>query len=118
MYTDQIRDSVVAKGNPKAADKSSNWANFYQSNFGWNDVVVLRPVDHNGLWHLGYSVKQDSGQVTQYCTIVFKGHRKIAALVGPHDTTFFAVSLEGTSIKLEIIQVTTKSELAEDIPLI
>jgi hypothetical protein len=117
-YTGQIHNSVVAKGHPKAIDRSIAWENFYQTNFGWNDVVVLRPVDYNGLWHLGFSAKQDNGQLTQYCAIVFEGQKKIAALVGPYDITFFAVSPEGPSIKLEITQVTTKSELAEDIPLI
>lgn len=117
-YTSQIHDPVVAKGHPKRVDRSSFWENFYQTNLGWSDAVVLRPANYNGFWHLGFSAMQNNGTVTKLCTIFFKGQKKIAALVGPYDTTFFALSLEGTPITLEIIQLTTKSELPEAIPLI
>jgi hypothetical protein len=117
-YARQIQDPVVVQGHPNAMDRSSPWQDFFQTNFGWKDVVVVKPVNYKGLWHIGFSNQQKNGKVTQYCSILFNEQEKVAPLVGPTDTTFFAFTPEWIPIKLEVLQETTKDELPAEIPII
>lgn len=117
-YAGQIQDPVVVKGHPNEADRSSLWQDFFQTNFGWKDVAVVKPVNYRGLWHIGFSAQQENGRVTQYCSVLFNGQVKVAPIVGPTDTTFFAFTPEEMPIKLEVLQETTKDKLSADIPVI
>jgi hypothetical protein len=106
------------QGHPNEVDRSSPWQNFFQTNFGWKDVVVVKPINYSGLWHIGYSAQQESGKLTQYCSILFNGQEKVAGLVGPTDTTFFAFTPEGRPIKLEVLLETAKDKLSKEIPMV
>jgi hypothetical protein len=117
-YTGQIEDPIVVQGHPNAIDRSSWWNNFYQTNFGWKNVIVVEPEGYRGLWHLGFSTRQDTGGVTQYCTVLFNGQEQVGPLVGPYDTIFFAFTSEEKPIKLINVQETTKFALSRRIPLI
>jgi hypothetical protein len=117
-YTGQIEYPLVVQGHPDETNRSSWWNNFYQTNFGWKYVVILRPEDYSGVWHIGFSAEQMNGRLTQYCTVLFNGQDQVAPLVGPFDTTFFAFTKEGKPIKLLKIKETTKSALPKSISLI
>ena len=117
-YVGQIQDPIVVQGRPNEEDRSSPWQNFFQTNFGWKDVVVVKPVNYRGRWHIGFSTQQENGRVTQYCSVLFNEQEKVASLVGPTNTTFFAFTQKGMPIKLEVLQETTKDKLSAEIPII
>ena len=117
-YTGQMQGSLVVRGHPDTVDRSSTWQDFYQTNFGWQHVVVVKPADYQGRWHIGFSARQENGRVTQYCSILINGQEKVASLIGPTDTTLFAFTARGMPINLQVLQETTKDKLPTEIVLI
>jgi hypothetical protein len=45
---------VHVYGDEKAKPRNTLASDFWQTNFGWQTVVVFEPVNYTGPWHLGY----------------------------------------------------------------
>jgi hypothetical protein len=120
MAPEAIRDvpTITSKGNPNAKSREGFWPNFWQTNFGWENAIIVRIRDKN-LSEYQYRVGfiEPSGR-TQLCSIIVQG--SIALLEGPEPVKFFAIiSLPGWGTELEIVKEgVRKRTLDENTPLL
>ncbi len=102
---------VMADKDPQAKSRQGFWPNFYQTNFGWQKVVVIEPAkeqDADADYQVGFYDAEDD--VCQLCTLIRQG--RTALLVGPNDAKFFAVySDTGEVMPIRLQRLTTKSDL-------
>jgi len=64
---------------------------------GWDEFVVLKPVQENIFWHVGW-LPIDTIGVSQ---IPLKGNVRV--LVGPRQVQFFGVDQHGSQIPIEVV---------------
>lgn len=134
----QLRDlpenakKLTVKGDGVSEERNSFWSNFWQSNFGWQKVVILAPTKSQKIKGLEFHVdsfcyvqenigpflfgwNQDGNKKFQdnkfeICTIVQNIPPRFGVLVGPRDANFFAFDLEGNPLELVDCGTVTKEE--------
>ncbi|PIR41126.1 MAG: hypothetical protein COV31_03225 [Candidatus Yanofskybacteria bacterium CG10_big_fil_rev_8_21_14_0_10_46_23] len=123
------RGAIKVLKDPKAKPRGGpwSWSNFFQTNFGWQKVVVLRrrfsaspvPFEFDSHYRMGYELAQD-GRVThrQLCSCLIPTNSSVALLIGDGDVQFFGFRPDWGLVDLYLVEITTKSKLDPDIPLI
>lgn len=99
-----------------ACSRKNVWANFWESNFHWKECVILAPANNSGPFQMGYEAREGRTNLRKLCTIVLDG--PFAALRGPDPTIFFAVTLDGAPVRLQIMRLLSKKDLPPDIFLV
>ena len=119
-YEKQYAYWITAKGDPSAKSRQSRLGQFWQTNFGWEKVVILQPKGNYARYdyRIGFSSVESGQKVKQLCSIVLYG--RCAVLVGPDNVSFFAVKeyCDDSFIPLEVIDVAEKKKLPRGITLI
>lgn len=94
------------------------WTEFWNTNFGWKKVVIFRPANPAKKYHLGFMRREGNGVARkEICTCVLDG--ACAAAVSPYNTKYFAVEYpHGPAIPLDLVRVTVRHMLEEDVPLL
>jgi len=113
-YTKEPDHTLSVQGNTTSQERHTLWTDLIQTNFKWNKVVILEPEETTTSYHIGF--KNDYEKKCELCSIILKG--PVALLLGPHQTEFFAVSQEGTPLRLKKISYSDKHSLRKTIPLI
>ncbi|PIZ98718.1 MAG: hypothetical protein COX77_03585 [Candidatus Komeilibacteria bacterium CG_4_10_14_0_2_um_filter_37_10] len=101
---------------PTVKDRGNWWQNFWQTNFGWQKVVVVATVDPNDYYQVAFSTAASNYQDVKLCSLVIRG--RVALLVGPTKTRFYAIdySYRDMIVKqlpLRIDFITKKTELSK-----
>lgn len=110
---------VSIGGDSDAKPRTGKWSSFWQTNFGWKKVVILRPQTWMGLYHIGFMTVENGVPKIECCELLIEG--AVACLVGPSDVDFFAVIKSNGGydfVDLELIGITTKSRLPATVPLV
>lgn len=115
-YSPQLTAPVSVSSDYKARERIGLWRRFWLTNFEWQTVVILEPVDHEGPWHLGYAIRGFSYHPQEWCAVVLNG--QAAALVGPYVTHFFGLDTELRPVRIRVVRRTTKKDLPASIPLV
>ena len=110
-----------------ARERTGPWSRFWQTNFGWRKVVIVRPGDwdwttwneqkHSQPYQVGFFLPgHGHGYI---CSVVIKG-TPCALLLGPRPVDFFAIypDIPYRQVHLRIAGFSTKDQLAIDIPLL
>jgi hypothetical protein len=114
---DLMRGVVAVTGSLEAKDRDTFWRNFWETNFGWNEVAVIRI--NNTL--LGFDKKFKSFRVgliaegkKEICEINFKPEQKVGLLIGPEEVRFFAIDENGEQLPVLWVSRKKKKELSSD----
>jgi hypothetical protein len=91
-------------------------SNLIQTNFSWQKVVVLKP-DTKKEYQIGFISYEEGITKSQICSIIL--HGECAALIGPYDVKFFAISYpKAEQIYIPSPSITAKKSLNDEITLI
>lgn len=111
------------EGSKKAGRRFGFWRNLFQTNFGWQQVIVFRPlingtIPYEGTYQIGFKAIEENMLVAKMCTLVLQDFT--AVLRGPYKTSFFAVTYPGgTPLSLHIeAELSSKDELLKNVLLI
>ncbi len=107
---------VEVDGDPTAKPNRGWWSVFWNTNFGWQRVAVLKV---NERCRVGYAVHEGCNAKAEYCSVLV-GPGMVAMLVGPTLTLFFALPEDSTSVPIPVslVNVITKAELPDGMLLI
>jgi len=111
-YPNIPQKTLTIRGIKKEKPREGFWPNFWQTNFGWKNVVVIEPHT-KGLYNIGLWDKTFGRK--QLCSCLCKG--RIGLLIGPSDVEFFALDKKGDYCDLIFVESTTKKELSKTIKL-
>lgn len=116
-YDNEINSATTVLPDVTASPRYNLWLKLWQTNFGWEKVVILQPESYDGNYQIGFtSVEGEEGK-TELCSLILKG--KIAVLVGPYELSFFAISFPPKkALILQNVLTTTKDKLDKEIILV
>lgn len=115
-YDPVIRYTAYVKRDDSAVPGEGLVSNFWQTNFEWQTVAILRPPGHEGIWHLGYSCMTRQGQVQKWCAVPLEG--QAAALIGSEDIHFFGLDAEMRPLRITMVDRSNKRNLPRTIKLV
>lgn len=118
-FKQSVPDSYYARVDPdlRARPRDGWWSTFWNTNFGWRKVAVLRSPFPKRRYRIGFVSREGGVAKREVCACVVKGN--CAVLIVPHRVEFFAVEHPGGHpIPLDLARVTVKSLLEEEIPLL
>lgn len=109
-YQKPLKWTVSVPTDISAGDRTKGWMhNLLFTDFLWKRVAILVPLTHSGPYHLGYTALEGSQQKTELCSLILKG--ATAVQLGPYQTKFFAVDLNGEPVELMVIALMSKKAL-------
>lgn len=118
-YLDSDYNYLVVTPDTQARNRHGFWSNLWQTNFGWQKVVVVEPSYIYDSYEIVFSTASGDYRNFQSCSLRVKG--RVGLLIGPEETRFYAVSynyLIPQQIPLRTVMITTKKELPQGIKLI
>lgn len=111
-------DLVIATvyGDHRAGKRNGFISNLIQTNFSWQKIAILKPNTEKE-YQIGFMSDEGDVSKSQVCSIIL--HGECAALVGPYDVKFFAISYpEAEQIYIPSPKITIKEFLSDKITLI
>jgi hypothetical protein len=117
-YKGDLGGFVSVEGDKSARSRHKSFKdNLLLTNFLWTKCAVVRPKDYDGLYRRGFRATEGGVVKTELCDVLLSGTHA-GLIVGPSDTDFFAVSYpDNIPLDMELLYVTSKYDLAKDIPL-
>ncbi|MFA5155627.1 MAG: hypothetical protein WC453_04305 [Patescibacteria group bacterium] len=102
-------DCLIIAANPAARRANKFWPNFYERNFGWQQVALLNVYDDTGQPARNYRAGYSCGAKKEICSILLS--RGVGVLIGPEDTLFFAVSQDGRPLRVRLHSYSDRKKL-------
>jgi len=90
--------ALEIKGDREAHDDAGAWQNFYQRNFGWQEVAILKAFDINGNMIKNFRIGFISNIKCEICSVIADSN--VGVLIGPKNIRFFAVDENNNILKL------------------
>ena len=118
VYKKEITSFIAIPGIRSNTTRHQSFlGNFFKTNLGWKSVVVLSPLSFQGTYQRWFRAKEGDVEKIEICILILQG--PVAALIGPYDTDFFAISYPlGLPITLALLEATTKDKLDKNTPII
>jgi len=112
-YSGYIENTLTIRGIASEKPRNSFWSNFWQSNFGWKNVVIIKP-ETKKFYQIGFFDKVTNDK--KLCSCLVKGD--VGLLAGSNDVEFFAIDEDGNFCEIALLKYSNKHLLPKNIPLL
>jgi hypothetical protein len=115
LYLD---DTVSVFPDLKAQPRQNAWSMFWQTNFFWKKVAIVKPTDDcHTLNKYRIGIMCEYNENVQICTIPISKDNSVALLVGDKPLIAFALDHDGNQIPLKLVKISDKYHLPKGVKL-
>ena len=89
----------------RSGSRNTRWSMLWQTNFGWQSIVVVYPKNAS-CYRILFSSKSSDFKRLEICDLLVDGY--IGLLIGPDETRFYALDENGRQVPLQMFVKTSK----------